>query len=193
MENRTTRRRYVRDRSAVCSVDWCPRLEERKSFCYGHYKRHIRGQDMNAPWKKPLRQGRVCAAEDCGIPSMAKGLCSRHYQRQREGLNLDSPWRDYALYRSKNSEGYVMLRGLPVYPAAYVLEHRHVMEQHLGRALRPGETVHHRNGKRDDNRVENLELWAKSHPTGQRVSDLVIWARELIDLYGTEVDTCLVQ
>ena len=69
------------------------------------------------------------------------------------------------------------------YKNTYVLEHVFIMSEHLGRPLFEGETVHHKNGIRTDNRLENLELWSTNHPPGQRVFDLVEWAKQLLALY----------
>ena len=66
----------------------------------------------------------------------------------------------------------------------YVFEHVLVMEDLLGRHLCPGETVHHINGVRSDNRPGNLELWAVSQPRGQRVENLVAHAVELLRRYA---------
>lgn len=61
--------------------------------------------------------------------------------------------------------GYILVwidKDNPYHPMArktsYVFEHRLVMARHLGRCLEPWEVIHHKNGIKDDNRLENLEL-----------------------------------
>jgi HNH endonuclease len=88
--------------------------------------------------------------------------------------------------RTRHKAGYVMVR-IPGHPRAgrspYVFEHILVAEQVLGRYLVDGESVHHINGIRDDNRPENLELWTRPQPSGIRVSDAIEWARLIYDRY----------
>lgn len=71
---------------------------------------------------------------------------------------------------SVTPQGYKMIR---VGARKAVLEHRFIMEKILGRKLRRGETVHHKNGKRADNREKNLELrMAGRHPKGWSLTQM---------------------
>lgn len=84
------------------------------------------------------------------------------------------------------ADGYVKIWA-PDHPNAqgrgWIREHIKVMSEVLGRPLLPGETPHHKNGVRSDNRPENLELWVRSQPSGQRATDLLAWAREIVARY----------
>lgn len=88
--------------------------------------------------------------------------------------------------RHISAKGYVVLCGIdhPNTNHGKLFEHVYVMSQHLKRPLFKGETVHHKNGVKDDNRLDNLELWNKPQPTGCRVEDQIKWAKEILERYG---------
>lgn len=91
----------------------------------------------------------------------------------------------------KRDKGGYILAYAPDHPSANsegrVYQHRLVMEAHIGRPLDRSETVHHKNGIRSDNQIENLELWSGHHPRGGRVSDKCEWAIEFLTQHGYEV------
>ena len=134
----------------------------------------------------------MCMVETCDRVAQRRGYCQAHYKRV---LKHGHPQADIPIKEADGtghlSHGYQQinvpkhLRYLSV-GATKIAEHRFVMAQHLGRPLRGDENVHHINGDRLDNRLENLELWSTSQPSGQRVVDLLEYAQVLIERYGGE-------
>ena len=118
---------------------------------------------------------------ECGQAKQVKSSTCAECRTVKESANGN--WKGG---RTRHKAGYVMVRA-PGHPrasrSAYVFEHILVAEELLGRYLQPGESVHHRNGVRDDNRPENLELWTRPQPSGIRVSDAIEWAFTILDLY----------
>lgn len=86
-------------------------------------------------------------------------------------------------YTTRQGYRRIIVDGRRDYP-----EHRHVMEQHFGRKLYPGEIVHHLNGDKTDNRLENLELWSRKDPPGQRITDKISNAVQLLLKYPELLD-----
>ncbi len=87
-------------------------------------------------------------------------------------------------YDARHGYLRISVKRVPGQRAVNILEHRAVMERFLGRQLRKGETVHHKNGVRTDNRLENLELFSSSHGPGQRGSVKIDFAIRILQEYA---------
>lgn len=167
-------------------------------YCQTHYLRSTGKIDvpMDAPIRvtSKYRGDEQCTERDCTDPVKSLGLCSLHYARQYMGRAMDAPirkrtkrlngeWGEWG----QNNHGYIARRRRVDGVEQHQLLHRVVMEESLGRALLPGENVHHINGIKDDNRIENLQLWSTSQPSGQRVEDKTAWAIEWLARYQPEL------
>lgn len=193
--------RWASEQKAVCACGCGRPLRVTGHHYYAGLPRYLRGHNRPAtPGQDWIRanQGKHFCQCGCGeaitlkIHHHSVGIpkfINRHSPRVHNPMvgktGKDNP--HYKGGRRKDSRGYVLVlvgseEGRPV----YALEHRLVMERLLGRALADGETVHHKNGIRHDNRPENLELWLSAQPAGQRVEDLIAFAAGLIGRYSSD-------
>ena len=169
----------------ICNYPGCTRKRRYKDYCASHHKRNLNG-NIDEPIKVKKQ---LCQIKDCGSKHYAKGWCNMHYERVKtHGDPLYVARQKSVDNKFITKDGYIYLNAqhhLNTY-GKNVYEHRIVMGISLGRPLFDHENVHHKNGIRDDNRLENLELWSKSQPAGQRIEDKMKWVYEMLDIYGQQ-------
>ncbi len=123
--------------------------------------RKIASEQEKARYRK---KHNINSDEDLKVAPKGAGCLTRYGYRKIHKKNHPNAWRNGDIF-----------------------EHVYVMSEYLKRALKKGETVHHKNGIKHDNRIDNLELWSNSHPPGQRVQDKIDWCIEFLEIYEYEI------
>lgn len=169
----------------VCSFEGCDKKQKAKSLCAGHCSQLYRGKGLyplgsikKGPKPKP-KEDRKCSFPNCEYKYKAASYCGPHYDQYRKTGEVCEIKKTSEPKWHYHNQGYLTRNR----NGRSEFQHRLVMEEHLGRKLKKYETVHHKNNIKDDNRLENLELWSSHQPRGARVVDKVAWAKDFIAQY----------
>jgi len=207
-------KRAPKGHRSVCTVEFCGKFVIGRGLCAMHYRK--RWQAENGPCSSPgcknlsqVKGMKLCtthyrAQRDLGKCGMAncdgkiivvgRAICETHYYRDRHGKPMSPKINRHRVARGSGHVNKLGYREMSR-DGTRDFEHRILMAESLGRKLLPGETVHHKNGIRHDNRLArgheiichgkccNLELWSSAQPSGQRVIDKLAWADALIAQY----------
>lgn len=143
----------------TCSVEGCDKVFYGKDWCRLHYYRmRLTGSVEKAHKPIPTK----CSVQECERVALARGWCSMHYNRWRTTGTTEENQIDKE--KIFDSDGYVLIWDSE--NQKYIREHRYMMAEFLDRPLNEGETVHHINGNRADNKIENLQLRQGHHGSG---------------------------
>jgi len=166
----------------MCKENNCQSPVSCREYCKKHYERFLKCGKIQRVRLRKTKPKQKCSVDSCMNFRKGKGLCQGHLTRfNKHGNVMEDKPLSPSYIPHKNIHGYLVYKK----NNKRILVHREVMENHLGRKLLPHETVHHINGDRSDNRIENLELWSTNQPKGQRVKDKIAWAEEILKTYST--------
>ena len=145
------------EQGGLCTIAGCTNPHYGRGYCSCHWQRWRRHGDpcAGARFRTWAVLGMTCILRDCDRPRKARGFCSMHYHRvSRHGEpglaeRLHCPNGEGSIFN--NGYRYIAKRG----------EHRIVWEQHYG-PIPTGKVIHHENGDKLDNRIENLMLMSRA-------------------------------
>ena len=146
--------------SKLCSVEGCNKPSRSWGMCSTHFQRAYHYGDPSFRHRRAKGESNFhCTIEGCNKEHKAHGFCDLHYQRfKRFGDPLFTKIRPHG-------DGTIVPDGYKkiTVNGQRILEHRHIVEQHIGRKLRKDEVVHHLDGNRLNNELSNLVITHQSH------------------------------